>query len=331
MKRIGLLLARGEPESAGLRIDYLFGLVVAFCAILFLNGCASQTETPVPTFQPVIVFYAATEVPTAIPSPTLPSTPEAAASSAPKPTSTSAPATTTAVPTATTAPITKSQNASVLIISTPIAPKSSITPTIVATQTTPATISPTIETVEIGTISGLSTTITVISTTLQPTGTITIISITVGISGSVSVISSTIDLFATATPVFIYRPRSPTATPTQVNPGILYPAPSVTMPLEGEFRHAPSPPMVAWNAPPLTGATDYYAVNIHHNQGWNVACYKGHQGLAPDWLPNELPHHGFGVFVVVVRSPIPVSEGAYCSGFSVSPPSTQVNFYWTFK
>ena len=63
---------------------------------------------------------------------------------------------------------------------------------------------------------------------------------------------------------------------------------------------------------------------------WNVACFKNKQGLAPDWLPNELPHHGFGVFVVVLRVPKPVAEGAYCAGIEVSPPSKQVDFVWTY-
>ena len=228
---------------------FALGMVVA------LPACALQQVTPEPTFQPMIVFYAATVV-------RLPTSPPA--------TSTSMPA------------------------------------SAIAARIADAAAEPTQTAVISSTVASLGATVTP-SAAEKPA--------------------------ATAGPMLRPRPNAtPTAAPTAISaPGVVYAAPRVTMPLEGEFRHAKSPPLVAWDAPALIQSNDYYAVNIHHNQGWNVACLKNRQGLAPDWLPNELPHHGFGVFVVVLRVATPVAEGGYCAGIEVSPPSKQVNFYWAFE
>ena len=128
----------------------------------------------------------------------------------------------------------------------------------------------------------------------------------------------------------------PTAAPAQatvhIAPGILYDMPRVTSPLMGERMHGATPPLITWDAEPLKHPNDYYALYIQHLKGWNVACYKAKQGYAPEWLPGVEPHHGFGVYVIILRSPTQVAEGAYCTGDPVSPSTEPWTvFFWAFQ
>ena len=274
-------------------VFYCSGCLLLLCGL----GACEAPATPTVQFQPNVVIYSATLTPEPTPVPRMP---------------TATPAPVITRPTATTS------GAIALIASpTPGSVVASLPLTAVKVLVS-GTPQPTVDPAAKPTVM-LVTVISIVTVTPSaPTGP------PVDAADATSTPTRIVSFVAT-------RPAStPTAAATTGPPALLYDAPILTGPLNGERSTGVGGPPILWlPSKRMLESADYYAVTIHHKSGWDVRCYKGTNANPPEYLPMLQPSSGFDAWVTVVRLSAGVAEGGSCSGQAVSPSSATTNFYWS--